>query len=83
MSDHRGLLTAHVKIGAKQTAKAIEHGEVDEVYIAQDADPRITSKIIGLCTKLSIQVTYVDTMKELGKACGIDVGAAVVAIVKQ
>ncbi|GIP24767.1 MULTISPECIES: ribosomal L7Ae/L30e/S12e/Gadd45 family protein [Paenibacillus] len=83
MSNDRGLQDAHVKIGAKQATKAVELGNAEEVYIAQDADPRVTSKIIGLCNKASIKLTYVDTMKELGKACGIEVGAAVVAIVKQ
>lgn len=83
MSNDRGLQDAHVKIGAKQAAKAVELGVVEEVYIAEDADPRVTSKIIGPCHKASIKLTYVDTMKELGKACGIEVGAAVVAIVKQ
>ena len=31
---------------------------------------------------MDIPVTYVDSMNKLGKACGIEVGAAVVAITK-
>jgi large subunit ribosomal protein L7A len=33
-----------------------------------------------LANETNIPVTYVDSMKKLGKACGIKVGAAVVAI---
>jgi large subunit ribosomal protein L7A len=64
-------------VGIKQTMKAIENGETKLVYIAKDADERISGKIIELCKKHNVQVTYVETMKLLGKACNIDVGAAV------
>lgn len=69
-------------IGAKQTAKAVEEGKASEVFIAKDADPRLTSKIVSHCKKTGIPVVYADTMKQLGRACGIDVGAATAAIVK-
>jgi len=36
-----------------------------------------------MCQSRNIAVTYVDSMKELGKACGIEVGAATAAILKQ
>jgi large subunit ribosomal protein L7A len=69
--------------GAKQALKAVEAGSVREVFIAKDADPRVTSKMVSQCRKLSVPVTYVESMKQLGKACGIDVGAAVVAAVNE
>ena len=34
----------------------------------------------GLAQKNDVPITYVDSMKKLGKACGIEVGAATVAI---
>lgn len=64
-------------VGIKQTIKAIEKGSVKIVYIAKDADERVVGKIVELCRKGNIQLKYVDTMKSLGKACNIDVGAAV------
>lgn len=67
-------------VGIKQSMKAIENGEAKLVYVAKDADERLSSKIIDLCKKQNVQVTYVDTMKLLGKACNIDVGAAVACI---
>ena len=35
-----------------------------------------------LCRKNSLEITYVDNMKLLGKTCGIDVGAAAVCVLK-
>ena len=67
-------------IGTKQVSKAIKNGQVNEVIIASDADSHITSKISKLAAEHQIPHCYVDSRKELGKACGIDVSAAVVAI---
>lgn len=77
------LQDAHVKIGTKQTMKMVESGLAAEVYVAQDADMRITSKIKSLCEKHQVKLNVVDTMEQLGKACGIEVGAAMVAVLKQ
>ncbi|MBP1932530.1 50S ribosomal protein L7ae-like protein [Ammoniphilus resinae] len=67
-------------IGLKQTLKAIEQGMVKEVYIAKDADSRLTGKVAHLCQEKQLPVEYVDSMRHLGKACGIEVGAAAAAI---
>ncbi|GAB6992501.1 ribosomal L7Ae/L30e/S12e/Gadd45 family protein [Paenibacillus pini] len=83
MSNDKGLQDAHVKIGAKQTIKVVELGQATEVYVAEDADQRLVSKIVSLCSKHNVKITYVDTMQHLGKACGIEVGAAMAAIIKQ
>ncbi|MEW9031129.1 MAG: 50S ribosomal protein L7ae-like protein [Planifilum fimeticola] len=70
-------------IGTKQTKKAIEQGKVQEVVVAQDADQHVISPVVSMCRNRGIAVSYVDSMKELGKACGIEVGAATAAILKQ
>jgi large subunit ribosomal protein L7A len=67
-------------IGAKQTSRAIELGQISEVIVAKDADARLTGKVISLCQDKGLPVHYVDSMRRLGKACGIDVGAAVVGL---
>ncbi|WP_112179263.1 MULTISPECIES: 50S ribosomal protein L7ae-like protein [Paraliobacillus] len=67
-------------IGTKQTLKAIKNGEVSEVVIAVDADQRVTSKVSQLAEEMNVPCTQVDSKKRLGKACGIDVGTATVAI---
>ncbi|MFC0525706.1 50S ribosomal protein L7ae-like protein [Pontibacillus salicampi] len=71
---------ANIVIGTKQTMKAMKHGEVQEVIIAEDADRQVTTNVLRLAEQLNTPVNQVDSMKKLGKACGIDVAAAVVAI---
>jgi large subunit ribosomal protein L7A len=73
----------NLSIGMKQATKAVELGKAAEVFVAKDADPRLTIKMVNLCKKMGVQVTYVDSMKLLGKACGIEVGAAVAAVVNE
>ncbi len=77
------LQGAKLSVGTKQTTKTVELGRAAEVFVAKDADPRITTKIVNLCKKMGVKVTYVDTMKQLGKACGIEVGAAMAAVVNE
>ncbi len=71
-----------VIIGTKQTLKAMKNSEIIEVVIARDAERRVTEKVESLAKQANIPITHVDSMRELGKACGIDVGAATVAIKK-
>ena len=68
-----------MRIGMKQTMKAIELGIAEEVFVAQDADPRLVTRIVQACEQRDIRLTLVDTMRNLGRTCGIDVGAATVA----
>jgi len=74
---------SNISVGTKQTLRMVELGKANEVYVAKDADPRMTTKIIELCKKSGVKVTYVDSMKSLGKACGIEVGAAMAATVNE
>lgn len=69
-------------VGVKQSTKAIENGNVASVFIAKDSEQRVVKGIIELCEKQSLPITYVDSMKQLGKACGIEVEAAVACILK-
>jgi len=60
--------------------KALERGEAKYVFIARDAEERVTSPIITLCEAGGIEPQCVDTMAELGKKFGIKVKAAAAAI---
>lgn len=71
-----------IVIGTKQTLKAMKHGQVKSVVIADDAAKHITSQVRKLAEELGILAIQVDSMKRLGEACGIDVGTATVAIKK-
>ncbi|WP_195576684.1 ribosomal L7Ae/L30e/S12e/Gadd45 family protein [Paenibacillus sp. 1001270B_150601_E10] len=83
MSNDNNLQDAKVKIGTKQTLKMVEQDLAIEVYVALDADAKLISRITNLCRKKAVKITEVATMKELGKVCGIDVGAAMVAVVNE
>lgn len=69
-------------VGVKQSAKAIKNGEVKAVYVAEDADAKLIDPVIKLAQDNSLELHYVNTMKDLGKLCGIDVGAAAAVILK-
>ena len=69
-------------IGAKQATKAVEKGLASLMFIAEDADTRVTAPIRELCSSKGVSIEMVPSMGELGKACGIEVGAAAVAILK-
>lgn len=73
--------TQRVVVGAKQLRKALENGRVRCVYLAANADPAITEPIAELCGKQNIRPIRVRSMQELGRACGIEVGAAAAAVV--
>lgn len=83
MSYEKVKQAAMLSIGTKQATRMVELGKASEVFIAKDADPRITSKMVNLCKKMGVPVVYVDSMKLLGKACGIEVGAAMAAVVNE
>lgn len=75
-------LQSRIIIGTKQTIKAMKNDEVQEVFVAMDADDRVTADVRQLAEDLEIPCTEVDSKKELGKACAIDVNAAAVAVKK-
>ena len=72
---------AHV-VGAKQTKRAVEGGNAQRVFLTEDADPRVTEPLEALCSGKDVPVTKVPSMKELGAACGISVGASVAALLR-
>jgi large subunit ribosomal protein L7A len=71
-----------VVVGLKQTGRALEKGGVRSVYFAKDADNRLLRPIFDTCRSKQIQTIEVSSMDELGKACGIKVGAAVAAVLE-
>ncbi len=77
-----GLKGGSKAIGIKQTLKAVEGDTAKTVFIARDADEKIVAGLKELCLSKSVELEYVDTMKQLGKACGIEVGASAVCLLK-
>ena len=69
-------------VGIKQSTRAIRDGRAECAYVAEDADAAVTRPVVQLCVQTGTEVVTVPTMKELGMACGIDVGAAVAVLLK-
>ena len=77
------LKTAGAKVvGVKQTAKALQKMIASGVYIAADAEERITAPIKAECERQNVDCLVVESMQVLGKACGIHAGASAAAILK-
>jgi large subunit ribosomal protein L7A len=81
MSYEKVLQAKKIVIGTKQTVKAIKEGIIREVIIASDADAKVTAKVVNEALLHNVPIQHVDSMKKLGKACGIEVGASTVAII--
>lgn len=69
-------------VGTKQALKAVASDEVEAIFIAEDADSKVILDLIQMCEEKNVEIYYVNSMKELGKACGIDVRAASAALLK-
>ena len=69
-------------IGLKQTIKAIKTDKINIVYVANDAEENIKNSILEVCRGKDIQIIFIDTMKKLGEACGIEVNASCASLLK-
>ncbi|KAB7666133.1 50S ribosomal protein L7ae-like protein [Bacillus sp. B1-b2] len=70
-----------VVVGTKQTVKALKSGIVKEILVAEDADTFIIKELSKVAEENNIPIILVESMKKLGESCGIEVGAATVAII--
>jgi len=70
-------------VGVKQTMRSLQKGTAESVFIAEDADARITDPVVSACAAAGILCERVTTMQELGKACGIRAGASAAAILRE
>ena len=56
MGERRGAMLTNLTVmekvvGAKQAKRALRDGKAKRVYLAEDADPRVTDPIAELCAK--------------------------------
>lgn len=75
------LASASKVVGVKQVRRALAAGRVKRLYLAKDADLQLTEPLERQAAEQGVDVTWAESMKELGRACGIAVGASVAAIV--
>lgn len=76
------LETQNKTVGIKQSMKALNQDRVAVLFIARDAEDYLVQNMKQIAAGKDVQVVDAASMKELGKACGIDVGAAVAAVLK-
>ena len=67
----------NVVAGLKQSLRVIRDGRAAEVFLALDAQTGLRTSVMQQCSQAGITPIEVPTMAQLGKACGINVGAAV------
>ena len=88
MPTERGTLMETLKasanrvVGTKQVLRAIKAGTLSRVYVANDSDTFLFQRIVRAAEAAGVPVTRVASMKELGRACGVDVSAAAAGIGK-
>ena len=68
-------------VGVKQLKKSLRAGRVQTAYFALDADPAVTEPVAEMCNSSNVPVVWVRTKAQLGRVCGIDVGASAAAVV--
>lgn len=70
-------------VGIKEAKKAAEDNRLESLIVASDADIRVVGQLRRFCEERGIAVHMAESMKQLGKAAGIDVGASVVGILAE
>ena len=60
-------------MGIKQCIKLLKNGDDKVLYVAKDVDEKLIAPLIELADKKNVEIKSVETMKELGKLCGIEV----------
>lgn len=68
-------------VGVKQARRALAAGRARRLYLAKDADPQLTRPLERQAREAGVAVVWADTMRALGRACGVAVGAAAAAAV--
>ena len=76
------LKNASKVVGTRRLHRAIQSGEIEEAYIARDADLYIVRQVRQACNEAGVRMVEVDTMVQLGQACGVEVKTASAGIRK-
>lgn len=75
--------TGKIRKGINEATKAVERGIAKLVVVAEDVDPKeITMHLPPLCEEKKILLRSVPSKSELGRAAGLDVGTAAIAVVE-
>ncbi|MCY4728938.1 50S ribosomal protein L7Ae [Natronomonas gomsonensis] len=74
--------TGSVKKGTNETTKAVERGNAQLVFVAEDVSPEeVVMHLPELSAEKEIPYVFVGTQDDVGHAAGLEVGSAAAAIV--
>ncbi len=73
--------TGRVKKGTNETTKAVERGNADLVFVAEDVQPEeVVMHLPELAAEKNIPYVFVGTQDDIGHAAGLEVGSAAAAV---
>lgn len=76
--------SGNIRKGVNETTKAIERGIAKLVVVAKDVQPEeIVMHIPAICKEKKAPYIFVESKEELGKAVGLEVSTAAVAVVEE
>ncbi len=76
------LAKVQITVGTKSLMRRLNADEVQEVFLADDADLYLKQKVTTLCNERNVPMNKVRSMQELGQACGVKVDTAAVGVLK-
>ncbi len=76
------LSTGAKVVGTKAVLRALKDNRLKLVFLANDADTFLFTSVTRAADAAGVQVQRVAAMKELGKACGVEVAAAAAGLLK-
>ena len=74
--------TGSVKKGTNETTKAVERGNAELVFVAEDVSPEeVVMHLPEIAAEKDVPYVFVGTQDDIGHAAGLQVGSAAAAIV--
>ena len=71
-----------ITVGTRSVMKALRGNNAALLYLGKDADSRVTGPLALLAEETGVEVDRSMTMRELGRASGIEIAAGAVALLK-
>lgn len=69
-------------VGTRQVLRGLKAGTVKRVYVANDADTYLFQQVVRAAEEAGVPAVRVESMKDLGRALGLDVSCAAAAIAR-
>lgn len=67
-------------VGSKQVSRGLSEGTIRCVIVAEDAELALRRKVAAAAESAGVPILYAPSMAWLGRAAGIEVGAAAVGL---